>query len=90
MKTKDFFILSEKEVISLNGCTSEESFEAWRAGYLYAQKQIFDIITNQSFDYDDVISNIEYFCNNGIGVFVDDCAQQFVRDRLGLSVQERG
>jgi len=37
MDNKEFIELSEKRVKSLNGSDKEESFEAWRAGYIYFQ-----------------------------------------------------
>ncbi len=46
MTNEDFFKLSEQEVKNLNGSNSEDSFEAWRAGFNYARKIVKDSIND--------------------------------------------
>ena len=67
MRNKEFFKTSEIEVESLNGSTSEQAQEAWRAGYLFAQS-----IIKKSFETEyqnDFLETVENFVNDELEVF---------------------
>lgn len=86
MTDKEFFELSEKEVLALNGSRKEASLEAWRAGYIYAKEQIYKMIT-QAEDGGDFIDQVTRFANQELSLFsfeVLDSARTDMRRKFGL------
>ncbi len=65
MTKNDFFELSEKEVKLLNGSTSEDARQAWRAGYNYSRRIVKESLDN---DYD-FIDKMEEFSNEELPEF---------------------
>lgn len=68
MKQNEFIKLSEKCTKELNGSNLEESFEAWRDGYLTAKIEVENIY-KYSEDYDSLLRNIENFIDDYLNVF---------------------
>lgn len=68
MKQNEFIKLSEKCTKELNGSNLEESFEAWRDGYLTAKIEVGNIY-KYSEDYDSFLRNIENFIEDNLNVF---------------------
>lgn len=46
MTYNELIVLSEEEVKNLNSSTEEETFEAWRAGYLYLARKVRESMEN--------------------------------------------
>lgn len=65
---KEFIMLSEHNTLKLNGSNIEESFEAWRDGYLTAKSEVENIYKNSE-DYDDFIIKIEQFIDQKLNYF---------------------
>lgn len=68
MNQKEFIMLSEHNTLKLNGSNIEESFEAWRDGYLTAKSEVENIYKNSE-DYDDFIIKIEQFIDQKLNYF---------------------
>lgn len=68
MKQNEFIKLSEKCTKELNGSNMEESFEAWRDGYLTAKSEVENIYKNSE-DYDDFLIKLENFMNQKLEIF---------------------
>lgn len=67
MTKNEFIELSEKEVKSLNGCNNEETFESWRAGYIYAQNIVRESL---NIDYNgEFCEKMENFSNEDLEIF---------------------
>lgn len=67
MTNKDFILLSEKEVKSLNSSKHEESNEAWRSGYNYLANKIRQSFEN---DYnDEFMTKMEEIAMSELEVF---------------------
>lgn len=71
MTDKEFFELSEKEVLALNGSRKEASLEAWRAGYIYAKEQVFKAISEAD-DAGHFLEQIEDFAKKEYPIFEFD------------------
>lgn len=67
MNNKEFLKTSKEEVRELNGDVSEEAQEAWRAGYLFAQKKIAGMYENIQHEF--FMDFIEDFVNENLEVF---------------------
>lgn len=67
MTNKEFFRTSEIEVKKLNGSISDDSQEAWRAGYLFAQSLIKQSFENE--DQSSFFDTVENFINDELEVF---------------------
>lgn len=67
MDKNQFIQLSEQNVRQLNGSNKEEAFQAWRAGYIYAQQIVYNSITN---DFNtEFIDKMEEFATEELEVF---------------------
>lgn len=65
---KEFIMLSEHNTLKLNGSNIDESFEAWRDGYLTAKSEVENIYKNSE-DYDDFLIKLESFMNQKLEIF---------------------
>ena len=68
MRQKEFEALSAKEVKDLNG-GDKAAMEAWRAGYIYAQRVICQ--WRESVQMGEYLSNLDEFCDQELGYFED-------------------
>lgn len=68
MNQNEFEELSKKEVKDLNG-GDESSEQAWRAGYIYAQKQIKKL--RESTFMDEYMDKLDDFCDQNLDYFED-------------------
>lgn len=73
MEQKEFIELSKEEVKSLNGLEEKEgTTESWRGGYIYAMKEISNILNNSGLHLDDFMEKLENFVNQNIDEIDDD------------------
>lgn len=71
MTQKEFIELSEKEVLSLNGHSSDENVtEAWRGGYIYMREKLREFYQNMY--QDEFFENVEKIIEDEINEFNDD------------------
>ncbi|WP_018675755.1 hypothetical protein [Riemerella columbina] len=70
MTQEEFNKLAEIETKGLNGSTTEESQECWKAGYLYACKIIYDKI-NTLYN-EDFVDEMEKLANQSVELEVFD------------------
>ena len=71
MTQKDFIELSEKEVLSLNGHSSDENVtEAWRGGYIYLREKLREFYENMY--QDEFFEKIEIILESEINEFNDE------------------
>jgi hypothetical protein len=71
MTQKEFIELSEKEVLSLNGHSSDENVtEAWRGGYLYMREKLRKFYENMY--QDEFFEEIENLLEPEINEFNDE------------------
>ena len=68
MTNKEFIEKSKKEVIQLNGSKDNDSYQAWRDGYMNAVREVADIIKNSE-DNSDFIDKIQFFSEQELEVF---------------------
>lgn len=66
MKQKDFELLSAKEVEELNN-GNEDAKEAWRAGYIYAKREINGY--RNSCHMDEYLTDLDNFCEQHLDYF---------------------
>jgi adenosylcobinamide amidohydrolase len=67
MTQKEFIELSEKEVLELNGSKNESVREAWRDGFIYAQKIVRKSL-HEDFN-DEFMTKMEELSEVELGVF---------------------
>ena len=71
MTQKEFIELSEKEVLSLNGHSSDENVtEAWRGGYIYLREKLREFYENMY--RDEFFEKIEIILESEINEFNDE------------------
>ena len=71
MTQKEFIELSEKEVLSLNGHSSDENVtEAWRGGYIYLREKLREFYENMY--QDEFFEKIETIIESEINEFNDE------------------
>ena len=71
MTQKEFIDLSEKEVLSLNGHSSDENVtEAWRGGYIYLREKLREFYENMY--QDEFFEKIETIIESEINEFNDE------------------
>ena len=71
MTQKEFIELSEKEVLSLNGHSSDENVtEAWRGGYIYLREKLREFYENMY--QDEFFEKIETILEGEINEFNDE------------------
>jgi hypothetical protein len=71
MTQKEFIELSEKEVLSLNGHSSDENVtEAWRGGYIYLREKLREFYENMY--QDEFFEKIETILESEINEFNDE------------------
>ena len=71
MTQKEFIELSEKEVLSLNGHSSDENVtEAWRGGYIYLREKLREFYENMN--QCDFFDEIEIILEGEINEFNDE------------------
>lgn len=71
MTQKEFIELSEKEVLSLNGHSSDENVtEAWRGGYIYLREKLREFYENMY--QDEFFEKMETILESEINEFNDE------------------
>ena len=65
MTNNEFFELSESEVQVINGSKTEEHYESWRAGYLFACEKI----KNEAWDSEDFYEIVERIVYSKLDTF---------------------
>lgn len=71
MTQKEFIELSQKEVLSLNGHSSDENVtEAWRGGYIYMREKLRKFYQNMY--QAEFFENVEKILESKISEFDDE------------------